>query len=230
MEAVARPSEHRDVSASLWRAAVHRRQPALIWTAAILTVLPPLRCSSLRDVLFDDRHEFLCLVMELGDGKDLFEQVLARGRVAEPEAARWFRQVLQGVSFVHSMGICHRDLKLENVLLHSDGTVKLADFGMSKDFSQSIVDTRTHIGTLAYLAPELFEGEEGGAGGYSPEPVDVWALGVMLYVMTVGDYPFGTDMVVRGASLPHAAPTACRVASRRKRPAACCLLPAAADR
>jgi serine/threonine protein kinase len=173
-------------------------------------------------VLFDDRHEFLCLVMELGDGKDLFEQVLARGRVAEPEAARWFRQVLQGVSFVHSMGICHRDLKLENVLLHSDGTVKLADFGMSKDFSQSIVDTRTHIGTLAYLAPELFEGEEGGAGGYSPEPVDVWALGVMLYVMTVGDYPFGTDMVVRGASLPRAAPAACRVASRRKRPAACC--------
>ena len=53
------------MSASLWRAAVRRRQPALIWTAAILTVLPPLRCSSLRDVLFDDRHEFLCLVMEL---------------------------------------------------------------------------------------------------------------------------------------------------------------------
>lgn len=160
-------------------------------------------------MLFDEQGEFLCLVMELGDGRDLFDQVLRRleagSRVSETEAAAWFGQILQGVAFVHGMGICHRDLKLENVLLHSDGTVKIADFGMSKDFSQSIVNTRSRIGTLAYLAPELFE----GAGGYAPEPVDVWALGVMLFVMTVGDYPFGTDTVYRSASQPRR-PRSCR--------------------
>ena len=142
--------------------------------------------------------------MELGDGKDLFTEVsrqLQEGRrVAESEAAMWFAQILQGVTFVHGMGICHRDLKLENVLLHSDGTVKLADFGMSKDFSQSIVETRSQIGTLAYLAPELFDNS--GDGAYAPEPVDVWALGVMLFIMTVGDYPFGTEQVIRSTSLP----------------------------
>lgn len=157
----------------------------------------------LRDVLFDEHREFLCLVMELGDGKDLFDsvsrQVAAGSRIAESDAAQWFAQILQGVTFVHRMGICHRDLKLENVLLHSDGTVKIADFGMSKDFSQSIVETRTRIGTLAYLAPELFEYDGEGPAGYSPEPVDVWALGVMLFIMTVGDYPFGTDTVLRSA-------------------------------
>ena len=157
----------------------------------------------LRDVLFDEHREFLCLVMELGDGKDLFDsvsrQVAAGSRIAESDAAQWFAQILQGVAFVHRMGICHRDLKLENVLLHSDGTVKIADFGMSKDFSQSIVETRTRIGTLAYLAPELFEYDGEGPTGYLPEPVDVWALGVMLFIMTVGDYPFGTDTVFRSA-------------------------------
>ena len=123
----------------------------------VLTTVSAPSPRRLRDVLFDGHCEFLCLVMELGDGKDLFTEVsrqLGTGtRVAESEAANWFAQILQGVGFVHGMGICHRDLKLENVVLHSDGTVKVADFGMSKDFSQSIVETRSQIGTLAYLAP-----------------------------------------------------------------------------
>jgi serine/threonine protein kinase len=76
--------------------------------------------------------------------------------------------------------------------------VKIADFGMSKDFSQSLAQTRQHIGTLAYLAPELFDDlgpHAAGQQAYAPEPVDVWALGVMLFVMVCADYPFGTDQV-----------------------------------
>ena len=108
------------------------------------------------------------------------------------------------MGWIHSLGVCHRDLKLENVLLHpqagTHGLVKLADFGMSKDFSQSMVETRTRIGTLAYLSPELFDEQslpEGGgaSGSYQPQPVDTWAMGVMLYVMSCGDYPFGTDQI-----------------------------------
>eukprot|EP01052_Picozoa_sp_SAG31_P021307 SAG31_NODE_1641_length_7664_cov_3.789954_4_plen_253_part_00 len=139
---------------------------------------------TLGDVLFDASREFLLLVMELGDGRDLFEHVAARGRIEEAEAAAMFKQVAEGVRWVHSLGVCHRDLKLENILLSSDGrTVKIADFGMSKDFHQSLAQTRQHIGTLAYLAPELFDDLAGGPPAYSPEPIDVWAMGVMLFVM-----------------------------------------------
>lgn len=142
---------------------------------------------TLCDVCFDEQREFLCLVMELGEGRDLFESILSSGRLSEEQAASWFYQIAVAVRWVHIMGVCHRDLKLENVLLHADGTVKLADFGMSKDFSQSLVETRTRIGTLAYLAPELFAAGAEGATPYEPEPMDVWAMGVMLYVMVCAD-------------------------------------------
>ena len=154
---------------------------------------------SLVDVRFAPRpdgtedREFLCLVMELGEGSDLFARVSGSGAVGEPEAAEIFKQVMVGVQHVHAMGVCHRDLKLENVLVSGD-SVKLADFGMSKDFWHSIANTYSDIGTLAYLAPELFErgGWAGGEAAYAPEPVDVWAAGVMLFVMTCAKYPFGT--------------------------------------
>ena len=153
---------------------------------------------TLIDVLFDEGKEFLHLVMELGDGQDLFTHISKNGVVREELAQVWTRQLLEGVSWFHGLSVCHRDLKLENVLLTAAGDIKIADFGMSKDYSQSNAHTRTRIGTLAYLAPELLQGGAGAAGAaaaqpYATEPVDIWAVGVTLYVMMCGCYPFGTD-------------------------------------
>ena len=147
---------------------------------------------TLGDVCFDERREYLCLVMELGEGKDIFDQIARCGKASEAQAASWFHQIATGVAWVHSLDVCHRDLKLENVLLQPDGRVLIADFGMSKDHGDSLVQTRRSIGTLAYLAPELLGG---AVGSYQPDPVDIWAMGVMLYVMTCANYPFGTDQV-----------------------------------
>ena len=109
---------------------------------------------TLGDVLFDASREYLLLVMELGDGKDLFDHVSNRGAMSEQEAAGMFKQVAEGVRWVHGLGVCHRDLKLENILLHSDNaTVKIADFGMSKDFSQSIVQVCLSLPFLVCSLP-----------------------------------------------------------------------------
>eukprot|EP01047_Picozoa_sp_COSAG01_P064069 COSAG01_NODE_8415_length_2790_cov_28.153475_1_plen_245_part_00 len=142
---------------------------------------------SLLDVCFDEARQYLCLVMELAEGKDLFETVAA-GALREDIAAGFLHQVAVVLRWVHHMGVCHRDLKLENVMLCADGkTIKVADWGMSKDFARgSMTETRLRIGTLSYLSPELLIDSGSGAASleaYQPEPVDMWALGVMLYVM-----------------------------------------------
>eukprot|EP01051_Picozoa_sp_SAG22_P001939 SAG22_NODE_81_length_21778_cov_38.345173_13_plen_419_part_00 len=193
---------------------------------------------TLIDVAFDGANEFLHLVMELGDGKDLFNHVSSNGTVSEDQAQLWMSQLVEGVAWFHSLLICHRDLKLENVLLTAGGDVKIADFGMSKDYSLSNAHTRTRIGTLAYIAPEMLQAggaavaaaaaPAGGGGGgaaaaaaaaplpYEPEPVDIWAAGVLLYVMTCGRYPFGTDQAWNAARQEWVTSNENRVACMRR--------------
>ncbi|KAJ8442239.1 hypothetical protein Cgig2_005179 [Carnegiea gigantea] len=102
------------------------------------------------------------------------------------EARYFFQQLISGVSFCHSMQICHRDLKLENTLL--DGSraprLKICDFGYSKS---SLLHSRpkSTVGTPAYIAPEVLSRRE-----YDGKMADVWSCGVTLYVMLVGAYPF----------------------------------------
>ncbi|GAY62861.1 hypothetical protein CUMW_221140 [Citrus unshiu] len=102
------------------------------------------------------------------------------------EARYFFQQLISGVSYCHSMQICHRDLKLENTLL--DGSpaprLKICDFGYSKS---SLLHSRpkSTVGTPAYIAPEVLSRRE-----YDGKLADVWSCGVTLYVMLVGAYPF----------------------------------------
>jgi serine/threonine protein kinase len=84
-------------------------------------------------------------------------------------------QVVEAVCYLHQMGVAHRDIKTENVILGSDGLVKLIDFG----FATTVAKGETHCGTPNYMAPELFEKK----GAYQPTKVDVWALGVLLYYL-----------------------------------------------
>ncbi|GMH34696.1 hypothetical protein BSKO_02557 [Bryopsis sp. KO-2023] len=128
----------------------------------------------------------LGIVMEYAAGGELFDRIVKAGRFSEDEARYFFQQLIHGVEFCHKSGVCHRDLKLENVLL--DGStkplLKICDFGYSKS---SVLDSmpKTTVGTPAYIAPEVLQRKE-----YDGQIADVWSCGVTLYVMLVGAYPF----------------------------------------
>ncbi|PIA31281.1 hypothetical protein AQUCO_05100069v1 [Aquilegia coerulea] len=137
-----------------------------------------------REVMLTQTH--LAIVMEYAAGGELFERRYIAGRFSEDEARYFFQQLISGVGYCHSMEICHRDLKLENILLDGNATprIKICDFGYSKS---GILHSKPHstIGTPAYIAPEVLSRKE-----YDGKMADVWSCGVILYVMLVGAYPF----------------------------------------
>ncbi|ERM97331.1 hypothetical protein AMTR_s00073p00126020 [Amborella trichopoda] len=137
-----------------------------------------------KEVLLTPTH--LAIVMEYAAGGELFARICNAGRFSEDEARFFFQQLISGVSYCHSMQICHRDLKLENVLL--DGSpaprLKICDFGYSKS-SVLHSQPKSTVGTPAYIAPEVLARRE-----YDGKIADVWSSGVTLYVMLVGTYPF----------------------------------------
>ncbi|KAI3948995.1 hypothetical protein MKW98_021601 [Papaver atlanticum] len=137
-----------------------------------------------KQVLLTPTH--LAIVMEYAAGGELFERICSAGRFSEDEARFFFQQLISGVSYCHSMQICHRDLKLENTLLDGNPTprLKICDFGYSKS---AILHSqpKSTVGTPAYIAPEVLSRKE-----YDGKIADVWSAGVTLYVMLVGAYPF----------------------------------------
>ncbi|VAI02553.1 unnamed protein product [Triticum turgidum subsp. durum] len=150
-----------------------------------------------KEVILTPTH--LAIVMEYASGGELFERICNAGRFSEDEARFFFQQLLSGVSYCHSMQVCHRDLKLENTLL--DGStaprLKICDFGYSKS-SVLHSQPKSTVGTPAYIAPEVLLKKE--YDGKLPTTnrlfldemkiADVWSCGVTLYVMLVGAYPF----------------------------------------
>ncbi|XP_057456492.1 serine/threonine-protein kinase SRK2A-like [Lotus japonicus] len=137
-----------------------------------------------KEVFLTPTH--LAIVLEYAAGGELFDRICTAGRLSEDEARYFFQQLLSGVSYCHSMQICHRDLKLENTLL--DGSpaprVKICDFGFSKS-ALLHSQPKSAVGTPAYVAPEVLSRKE-----YDGKIADVWSCGVTLYVMLVGSYPF----------------------------------------
>jgi len=133
--------------------------------------------------------ERLALVMELVTGGELFYKIVDNGSYSENDAKNIVRQLVEGVVYLHNMGIAHRDLKPEN-LLCTDGepgvnmTIKIADFGLSKVFNDGSV-LETSCGTPDYAAPEVLRME----GTYDKQ-VDCWSIGVITYVLLCGFPPF----------------------------------------
>jgi carbon catabolite-derepressing protein kinase len=124
------------------------------------------------------------LVFEFAGGGDLKRLVSERGKLGEGHAARLMLQIAEGVDYCHRHKIIHHDLKLENILLVDDETVKLADFGLSKVYRPGGTTTST-AGSLCYLPPEvLTEKETAGP------PRDAWSMGVILYACVTGKLPF----------------------------------------
>lgn len=122
--------------------------------------------------------------MEYVDGGELFEYVETRESVAEDETVFLFRQIVAALLHCHRLGIHHRDLKPENILVDRDSlNIKLVDFGMAALQPVGKMLT-TPCGSIHYAAPEVFE------KNYDGSKVDVWSLGIILYVMLTGATPF----------------------------------------
>ncbi|PIN04165.1 Serine/threonine protein kinase [Handroanthus impetiginosus] len=125
-------------------------------------------------------------VMEYVKGGELFNKV-AKGRLKEEVARKYFQQLISAVAFCHARGVYHRDLKPENILLDEDGNLKVSDFGLSAIPDQIRQDGLFHTfcGTPAYVAPEVL-----AKRGYDAAKVDIWSCGVILFVLMAGYLPF----------------------------------------
>jgi len=135
------------------------------------------------------------IVLELLNGGEVFDQIVKLGCFTEQKAAKYIREVLVGLRALHDCGFVHRDLKPDNLLLSSpqdDAHVKITDFGLAKRTNgQSLYDA---CGTIMYLAPEMIINSRAGMNyerqdGYDNK-VDIWATGVILFIMLCGFPPF----------------------------------------
>ena len=131
-------------------------------------------------------QNFYCLVMEFWPGGSLCNFICQHeSGLGEDLTRRLFKQILNGVEYIHSRNVVHRDIKLDNILINKGGDhVVIGDFGLS-NFCYPGKLLETHCGTTEYAAPEIFCKNE-----KFNEEVDVWSCGVVLYVMLTGELPF----------------------------------------
>ena len=136
---------------------------------------------------FEDQKR-LIIITEYCKGGELFDEIIARNKFREGDAAFLMKQILSVVNYIHTKGIAHRDIKPENILLEESKdfeTIKLVDFGTAihTDPDKPLNET---LGTPYYIAPEVL------MGSYD-ERCDVWSCGVMLYIFLTGDAPFSGE-------------------------------------
>ncbi|KAM4817554.1 MAP/microtubule affinity-regulating kinase 3-like [Urocitellus parryii] len=131
-----------------------------------------------------DCEKALCLVLEYASGGGVLDCLAKKGRLQEEEARSIFRQIVSAVQYCHQKQVAHRDLKAENLLLDAQMNIKLADFGLSNEFTLGC-KLNTFCGSPPYAAPELFQHIE-----YDGPEIDVWSLGVVLYTLVTGSLPF----------------------------------------
>lgn len=129
------------------------------------------------------------MVMEFVSGGELFDYIVKHGKLKEPEARRFFQQIVSGVDYCHRHMIVHRDLKPENLLLDKFLNVKIADFGLSNMMTDGEF-LRTSCGSPNYAAPEVISGKL-----YAGPEVDIWSCGVILYALLCGTLPFDDEHV-----------------------------------
>ena len=141
------------------------------------------------DVSFGERLQYI--VMEYVDGITLKEYIQKQNAITWNDALFFTTQILRALQHAHDKGIVHRDIKPQNIILLSDGSIKVADFGIAR-FSRSDTKTLTDtaIGSVHYISPEQAKGE------FTDEKADIYSVGVVLYEMLAGKVPFEADNAV----------------------------------
>jgi len=129
-----------------------------------------------------DTDKTTCLVLELITGGSILTRLLTVGPYPEPDACVIMKQLLEACQYMSSCGIAHRDLKPDNILITDEGEIKISDFGLSKDFTTSILVSA--VGTANYVAPEVLSGAEYNSA------CDVWSCGVICYAILSTQMPF----------------------------------------
>lgn len=132
---------------------------------------------------------YFFLVFEHINGTQLYDVILKNTKIDEDKARKYFRQILSAIDYIHGNSIVHRDLKIENIIIDNNDNVKILDFGLS-NFYDNKKFLYTFCGSLYFAAPELLMGRT-----YNGPEVDVWSLGVILYVMLCGKVPFDDESV-----------------------------------
>jgi protein serine kinase H len=138
--------------------------------------------------------EKVYMVMELATGGELFDRIIAKGSFSESDAVRVLRMVVEGLEYLHLLGIAHRDLKPENLLYYHpghDSKIMITDFGLSYMMNGPDNFMRTTCGTPEYIAPEVLARKP-----YSVQ-VDMWAIGVITYILLSGTMPFEDENKTR---------------------------------
>lgn len=133
------------------------------------------------------------IVMEYVEGRTLKELIVTRGACPIPVAVSYVRQVLAGLRFAHRAGIVHRDVKPHNVIVDSDGHVKVMDFGIARAGTSQMTEVGSIIGTAQYLSPEQ------ARGAPVDESSDLYSTGILLYELLTGAVPFNGETPVEVA-------------------------------
>mmetsp|Transcript_48395 Transcript_48395/g.96852 ORF Transcript_48395/g.96852 Transcript_48395/m.96852 type:complete len:402 (-) Transcript_48395:16-1221(-) len=137
------------------------------------------------DVLEDSKYLFL--IIEYAYRGELFNFLVEKRRIQNKEALKFFQQIISGLEYCHKHRICHRDLKLENILLDTDYNIKIADFGMAS-LSVPNAMLKTFCGSPHYASPEVVSNEP-----YNGIKADIWSCGVILYALLIGKLPFDEE-------------------------------------
>lgn len=131
----------------------------------------------------------LYLILEYIEGGELFDYLIKRGKLQEFEAINYFKQIINGINYLHQFNICHRDLKPENLLLDHNKNIKIADFGMAAlEIKEKLLETS--CGSPHYASPEIVAGKN-----YHGAPSDIWSCGIILFALLTGHLPFDDENI-----------------------------------
>eukprot|EP01064_Diplonema_japonicum_P011685 TRINITY_DN1911_c2_g1_i1.p1 TRINITY_DN1911_c2_g1~~TRINITY_DN1911_c2_g1_i1.p1 ORF type:complete len:408 (+),score=88.98 TRINITY_DN1911_c2_g1_i1:78-1226(+) len=157
---------------------------------SIMKLLDHVNIVRMYEVMESSKHYYI--VLESVRGGDLCDHIMSAGKLSEEQGKKYFANLCTGLSACHQAGVAHRDIKPENCLISVDGVLKVADFGLSRlhrgrgEISDPSDLSTDAVGTLSYAAPEVL------GGPYNAFKADLWSIGVVVFVMCTGKFPFGS--------------------------------------